>query len=127
MSKDKIKAFLSKACHVGWKLFKFVAMVALYTAVQAFLMTHVGIIVPSLEFFMDRLYKLSKDFYKWVKPKLMSVLSKVKNKVCIDDKGADLEKEREEKILSAKPKPNFLCQMATHTARVTLQNVEGQN
>ena len=104
MSKDKIKAFFSKACHVGWKLFKFVAMVALYTAVQAFLMTHVGIIVPSLEFFMDRLYKLSKDFYKWVKPKLMSVLSKIKKKVCIEDKGGNFEREREEKITSAKPK-----------------------
>ena len=94
MSQDKIKAFLSKACHVGWKLFKFVAMVALYTAVQAFLMTHVGIIVPSLEFFMDRLYKLSKDFYKWVKPKLMSVLSKIKNKVCIDDSANPKEKSK---------------------------------
>ena len=105
MSKDKIKAFWSKACQVGWKLFKFVAMVALYTAVQAFLMTHVGIIVPSLEFFMDRLYQLSKDFYKWVKPKLMSVLSKIKNKVCIEeDKRANFEEDKEEKTTSAKPK-----------------------
>ena len=87
MEKDKVKSFLLKACQVGWKIFKFVSMVALYTAVQAFLMTHVGIIVPSLEFFMDRLYELSKKFVKWFK-----------NKVCIEDKLANLKEKNEKKV-----------------------------
>ena len=90
MEKDKVKSFLLKACQVGWNIFKFVSMVALYTAVQAFLMTHVGIIVPSLEFFMDRLYELSKKFVKWLK-----------NKVCIEDKLANLKKKKEEKSSDA--------------------------
>ena len=90
VEKDKVKSFLLKACQVGWKIFKFVSMVALYTAVQAFLMTHVGIIVPSLEFFMDRLYELSKKFVKWLK-----------NKVCIEDKLANLKKKKEEKSSDA--------------------------
>merc|ERR1711974_209019 len=99
--KDKVTRLLLKACQVGGKIFKFVSMVALYTAVQAFLMTHVGIIVPSLEFFMDRLYELSKDFFKWIKPKLM----RIKNKVCVEDKGANFKKEKEENIPSTiKPK-----------------------
>merc|ERR1711974_90307 len=90
MEKDKVKRLSLKACQVGWKIFKFVSMVALYTAVQAFLMTHVGIIVPSLEFFMDRLYELSKKFVKWLK-----------NKVCIEDKLANLKKKKEKKSSNA--------------------------
>ena len=92
--KDKVKSFLLKACQVGWNIFKFVSMVALYTAVQAFLMTHVGIIVPSLEFFMDRLYELSKKFVKWLK-----------NKVCIEDKLANLKEKNEKKSSDAQEVP----------------------
>ena len=49
---------------------KFLFLAVIHTLVQLFLLTHVGVFVPSLEFVMDQLYKLFKRSMRWVGRKL---------------------------------------------------------